>query len=170
MLTLILAALLVLYADANRSSYYMDAALILSLLGLYGDARPGPLLWGEEDLLVASAFASAIPYVADALVILGVFVMTVGVYGAIRMPDTYTKLHAMSKAVFLGVVSLCASSAVTGDPAIIYRAILIGVFLLVTTPISAFVIARAAFLRGERMEAPGVRDESGKGLPRRTSS
>jgi multicomponent Na+:H+ antiporter subunit F len=30
MLTLILAALLVLYA--NRSSYYMDAALILSLL------------------------------------------------------------------------------------------------------------------------------------------
>jgi multicomponent Na+:H+ antiporter subunit F len=32
MLTLILAALLILYADANRSSYYMDAALILSLL------------------------------------------------------------------------------------------------------------------------------------------
>ena len=32
MLTLILAALLVLYADATRSSYYMDAALILSLL------------------------------------------------------------------------------------------------------------------------------------------
>jgi len=30
--TLILAALLVLYADANRSSYYMDAALVLSLL------------------------------------------------------------------------------------------------------------------------------------------
>ena len=119
---------------------------------------------------MASAFASAIPYVADALVILGVFVMTVGVYGAIRMPDTYTNLHAMSKSVFLGVVSLCASSTVTGDPAIIYRAILIGVFLLVTTPISSFVIARAAYLRGERMEEPGVRDESGKGLPRRTSS
>ncbi|HEX2183850.1 MAG TPA: monovalent cation/H+ antiporter complex subunit F [Rubrobacteraceae bacterium] len=32
MLTLILAALLILYADANRSPYYMDAALILSLL------------------------------------------------------------------------------------------------------------------------------------------
>jgi multicomponent Na+:H+ antiporter subunit F len=32
MLTLILAALLILYADANRSSYFMDAALILSLL------------------------------------------------------------------------------------------------------------------------------------------
>lgn len=32
MLTLILIALLVLYADANRSPYFMDAALVLSLL------------------------------------------------------------------------------------------------------------------------------------------
>ena len=114
--------------------------------------------------------ASALAYLADALVILGVFVMTVGVYGAIRMPDTYTKLHAMSKAVFLGVISLCASSTVTGDPEIIYRAVLIAAFLLVTTPISAFSIARSAFLREERMEEPDARDESGKDLPRRSSS
>jgi multicomponent Na+:H+ antiporter subunit F len=32
MLTLILVALLILYADANRSPYYTDAALVLSLL------------------------------------------------------------------------------------------------------------------------------------------
>jgi multicomponent Na+:H+ antiporter subunit F len=32
MLTLILVALLVLYADSERSQYYMDAALVLSLL------------------------------------------------------------------------------------------------------------------------------------------
>ena len=32
-LTLILVALLVLYADANRSPYYMDAAVVLSLVG-----------------------------------------------------------------------------------------------------------------------------------------
>ena len=31
-MTLILVALLVLYADANRSSYYMDAAVVLSLV------------------------------------------------------------------------------------------------------------------------------------------
>ena len=79
------------------------------------------------------------------LVILGVFVMTVGVYGVIRMPDTYTRLHAAGKAVFLGVISLCAASVVTGDPAIISRAALVAAFLMVTTPISAFVIARAAF-------------------------
>jgi multicomponent Na+:H+ antiporter subunit G len=114
---------------------------------------------------LASAVA---PYLADALVVVGVLVMTVGVYGAIRMPDTYTKLHSMSKAVFLGVVTLCASSLVTGDPAIIFRAILIAAFLLITTPISALVIARAAFLRGEKMESPRARDESGRGLAGRT--
>jgi multicomponent Na+:H+ antiporter subunit F len=35
-LTLLLVALLVLYADANRSSYYMDAAVVLSLLAFVG--------------------------------------------------------------------------------------------------------------------------------------
>jgi multicomponent Na+:H+ antiporter subunit G len=115
---------------------------------------------------VGSLVSFLVPYLADALVVLGLFVMTVGVYGVIRMPDTYTRLHAASKAVFLGVISLCASSVVTGDPDIIYRAVLISAFLIVTTPISAFVIARAAFLRGERMETPGALDESGKDLPK----
>ncbi len=111
---------------------------------------------------MGGAISSVVPYLADALVLLGVFVMTVGVYGAIRMPDSFTKLHAMSKAVFLGVVSLCLSSAVTGDPQVIYRVALIAAFLVVTTPISAFVIARAAYLREEPMRAPDPVDESGR--------
>lgn len=108
-----------------------------------------------------------LPFVADALVVLGVLVMTVGVYGAVRMPDTYTRLHAMGKVVVLGVVSLCLSSVVTADPAIILRAALIAAFLLITTPISSFVIGRASFLRGEGMQAPHARDESGRDLPHR---
>lgn len=35
-LTLVLVALLVLYADATRSPYYLDVALILSLLAFVG--------------------------------------------------------------------------------------------------------------------------------------
>ena len=35
-LTLILVAVLVLYAAANRSSYYMDAAVVLSLVAFVG--------------------------------------------------------------------------------------------------------------------------------------
>ncbi len=111
--------------------------------------------------------AAVVPYLADALVVLGVFIMTVGVYGVIRMPDTYTRLHAASKAVFLGVISLLVASVVTGDPEIILRAVLIGVFLILTTPVSAHVIGHAAYQRGERMEAPEAIDESGRDLPGR---
>ncbi len=105
---------------------------------------------------------AASPFLADALVVLGVIVMTLGVYGIIRLPDTYARLHAASKVVSLGVVSLLLASTVTGDPAVIFRVALIAAFLVVTTPVSAHVVARAAYLRGERMESRGAVDESGK--------
>jgi len=104
------------------------------------------------------------PWLADALVILGVFGMTVGVYGIIRMPDIYNRLHAASKVVFLGVLSLLIASTVTNDARIISRVVLIGAFLILTTPVSAHVIARAAFLKGQKMETPNPVDESGRGL------
>lgn len=102
------------------------------------------------------------PYLADALVVFGLAIMTVGVYGLIRLPDTYARLHAASKIVSLGVISLLLSSTVTGDPAVIFRVALISAFLVVTTPVSAHVVARAAYLRGERMEGRQTIDESGK--------
>jgi multicomponent Na+:H+ antiporter subunit G len=104
-------------------------------------------------------------WIADALVLLGVVVMTIGVYGVFRMPDVYTELHAASKAVFLGVIALLAASVATGDPAIVARAALIAVFLVLTTPVAAHVIALGAFLQEERMETPGALDESGRDLP-----
>jgi multicomponent Na+:H+ antiporter subunit G len=104
------------------------------------------------------------PWLADVMVILGVFGMTVGVYGIVRMPDIYNRLHAASKVVFLGVLSLLIASTVTNDARIISRVVLIGTFLILTTPVSAHVIARAAFLRGQKMETPNPVDESGRGL------
>ncbi len=103
---------------------------------------------------------------ADALVVFGVFIMTIGVYGMIRLPDTYTRLHAASKAVVLGVISLLAASVVTADPRIIYRVALIGAFLILTTPVSAHVIARAAYSKREKLESPDAVDESSKDLIR----
>lgn len=106
------------------------------------------------------ALRSLAPYLADALVLLGITVMTVGVYGIIRMPDVYTKLHAASKAVFLGAISLALASIATGDMDIILRVLLISGVLLITTPISSHVIAHAAAIEQERMQTPGAIDES----------
>lgn len=100
------------------------------------------------------------PWIADVLVIIGIFGMTVGVYGIVRMPDVYNKLHAASKVVFLGVIMLLLASVVTGDAEIIMRAFLIGVFLVLTTPVSAHVVGRAAYQRRYRMRTPGAIDES----------
>ena len=98
--------------------------------------------------------------------ILGVLVMTVGVYGVIRMPDTYTGCTRRARPSSWALSLFGSPRVVTGNPEIILRAILIAAFLMVTTPISALVIARAALLRGEKMETPGALDESGKNLRR----
>ena len=119
---------------------------------------------------VTGALAAIAPWIADALVIIGIFGMTVGIYGMLRMPDVYNKLHASSKVVFLGVMMLLLASAATNEAEIVYRVLLIGVFLVLTTPVAAHVIGKAAFLRSYKMEAPDAIDESEKGLNRRSGS
>ncbi len=111
------------------------------------------------------AASAMIPFLADALVVLGVLVMTVGVYGVIRMPDTYTRLHAASKTVVLGMMPLLLASAFIGDTRVVLRVILIGLFLLVTTPVSAHMVGRAAYLRKESMQAPEAVDEWDRDSP-----
>lgn len=100
------------------------------------------------------------PYLADALVVLGVFIMTLGVIGIIRMPDVYTKMHAASKAVFLGTISFAMASIVTNEWEIIARVILIAGILMITTPVASQIIARAAAIEHELMRSPGAVDES----------
>jgi multicomponent Na+:H+ antiporter subunit G len=97
---------------------------------------------------------------ADALIVLGLAVITVGVYGVVRMPDVYTQLHAASKAAFLGVALLLASASVGGDGAIIARSGLIVALLAVTTPVAAHATARAARRREEPLRTPGAVDET----------
>jgi len=88
-------------------------------------------------------------WVADALVLVGLLVMTLGVLGLFRMPGVLLQLHAASKAVFLGVIAFCVASTATGEGEVIARAALIAVFLLLTTPVAAHAVARAAHRTGE---------------------
>lgn len=97
---------------------------------------------------------------ADALTLLGLAILTIGVYGVVRLPDVYTQLHAASKAGFLGVAALLAAAAVEGDGAIAARAVLIVALLAVTTPVAAHAVARAAHRREEPLRTPGAVDES----------
>ena len=82
-------------------------------------------------------------------IILGTLTITLGMVGLLRAPSIYTRLHAASKAVALGVVSFCVAAFLVGETEVRLRLILIGVFLLLTTPVASHVIAQAAHRTGE---------------------
>ncbi|HZY67232.1 MAG TPA: monovalent cation/H(+) antiporter subunit G, partial [Devosia sp.] len=65
--------------------------------------------------------------------------------GLLRFPDVYTRLHAASKAGALGAgLILLGSAFAAGDLAYSVRAVLGFVFIILTSPISAHLLGRAA--------------------------
>lgn len=107
----------------------------------------------------------ALTWLADGLIVLGLLILTIGVYGLVRLPDLYTKLHAVSLIGFLGLVPFLIAAGTTGNPAFIYRVLLIGGTLLLTSAIATHAVAHAAYVRGDRFETPGLADESGREFP-----
>ena len=111
--------------------------------------------------------------IVDVLVVIGLAIMTLGVYGIVRFPDVYTQLHASGKAAFLGVSALLVAAAIDGGAAIVSRVVLTVVLLALTTPVAAHAIAQAAHHRREPMRSPGAVDETattpGATVPPRTA-
>jgi multicomponent Na+:H+ antiporter subunit G len=69
--------------------------------------------------------------------------------GILRFPDVYTRLHAASKAGPLGAgLILLAVGFESGDWAIAIRCVLGFLFLVLTSPVSAHLLARAALKTG----------------------
>ncbi|HEX8539786.1 MAG TPA: monovalent cation/H(+) antiporter subunit G [Cystobacter sp.] len=88
--------------------------------------------------------AEALKWVADALVLLGLVAVTVSVVGVIRMPGILMRAHAAGQAVFVGVVIILMGAVGSGQWPLMGRALLVAVFLMLTAPMSAHAIARAA--------------------------
>ena len=66
--------------------------------------------------------------------------------GVLRMPDVFTRMQASTKASTLGLGCLLIGAALQlADLASIIRVVSIGAFILLTTPVSAHVIARASY-------------------------
>ena len=66
--------------------------------------------------------------------------------GVMRMPDVFTRMQASTKASTLGLGCLLVGAALQlGDFASFIRVVSIGAFTLLTTPVAAHVIARAAY-------------------------
>jgi multicomponent Na+:H+ antiporter subunit G len=84
----------------------------------------------------------------------------VAALGVLRMPDVFTRMQASTKASTLGLGCLAFGAALhLGDAASAVRLLSIVLFLLLTTPVSAHVIARAAYRAGVPLWSGTVLDE-----------
>jgi multicomponent Na+:H+ antiporter subunit G len=80
--------------------------------------------------------------------------------GVVRMPDVFTRMQASTKASTLGLGCLLIGAALQfADVASLIRVVSIGAFTLLTTPVSAHVIARASYLADIPLWSGTVLDE-----------
>lgn len=91
------------------------------------------------------------------LVLAGAFFTFVGSLGLWRLRDFYTRLHGPTKASTLGVGCLLIASAtffsLSGEGLSLHE-VLVTLFLFITAPISAHLLAKAALHRRLRSLAP----------------
>ena len=88
-------------------------------------------------------------YISAVLLLCGSLLSAIAALGILRFPDIYTRLHAASKAGPLGAgLILLGVAFASCDWAIAVRCLLGLVFLIVTSPVSAHLLARAALRTG----------------------
>ncbi|SLN24444.1 Na(+)/H(+) antiporter subunit G [Aquimixticola soesokkakensis] len=84
-------------------------------------------------------------YIAGCLILLGGFFSVSAAIGLLRLPDALTRMHASTKVGTLA--SLCmllACAFAFGDLDVFARCVIAVFFLLVTAPVAAHMIGRAA--------------------------
>lgn len=84
---------------------------------------------------------------ADLFLLLGAGFCFLGALGLIRMPDVYNRIQAGTKAVTLGALCMLVGVGII-YPAWWSKLLLIGVFILITNPVSSSTIARAFLVSG----------------------
>ena len=84
-----------------------------------------------------------------ALVLLGAGFALIGSIGLARLPDIFTRLHGPTKATTLGVGSILLGSILyfSVRQGLSLHEVLVSLFLFLTAPVSAHLIARAALQR-----------------------
>ncbi len=81
------------------------------------------------------------------LLVIGAFLMLVAALGVVRFPDVYTRMHAASKSVSLGLVCmLIALVLFFSTPMIAFKSVAGIIFVFLTIPVASHMIGRAAYL------------------------
>lgn len=88
-------------------------------------------------------------FVSVLLLIIGSVLMLISALGVVRLPDVYLRMSASTKSSTIGVASVLLATAIYfSDLGIATRAIATIIFLLLTAPVAAHMIGRAAYFNG----------------------
>lgn len=102
----------------------------------------------------------AVTLLVAVLLVVGAIFSLLAAIGIIRFPDLYTRMHAASKAGTIGSGLLLLAAGVHSlDPAILIRALAGFFFFVLTAPISAHLLAKAAHQAGYRLTKLSVIDQ-----------
>lgn len=105
-------------------------------------------------------------WIAYIIMIIGLFFELFGVLGLIRMPDLYSRLQAAVKCIAFGsVIILLGVFVFFGLNSSGYKALLGIAVILITVPVSAHAVARAAHRSKVAMTEEAVTDDYSKDFP-----
>jgi multicomponent Na+:H+ antiporter subunit G len=80
------------------------------------------------------------------LVAVGTLFLCLGSVGLVRLPDVFCRMHATTKSTTFGACGVLLAALVdAGSSPVGLKALLAIVFLLLTAPVGAHMIARAAY-------------------------
>ncbi len=92
---------------------------------------------------------------------IGVLFLFLGSLGIFRLPDVYNRLQAGTKCTTLGAFFTVVGVGIM-EPAWILKTLIIAFFILLTNPVAAHALGRAAKKAGVPLWKKSVADESAK--------
>jgi multicomponent Na+:H+ antiporter subunit G len=108
--------------------------------------------------------------IASVLMIVGSLFCLLAAVGMLRLPDTLIRMHAATKAGTLGTGFILVAEAVSaGQLSTTLKVIAIIIFLLLTAPVAAHLIGRAAYHRGISLYQETWLDELGEAIAKNSS-
>lgn len=85
------------------------------------------------------------------LMLVGAFFFLTGTVGYLRLPDFFTRMHAIGKSDTLGAfLSMLGVACFTGLTLLSVKIVLVAVFILIANPTATHAMARAALSAGLR--------------------
>lgn len=83
------------------------------------------------------------------LLVVGIFFVVAGVVGVIRMPDTFCRLQSATNIATMGAMPIALACSIYGfsesNTSLGIKSLIIVVFLLISNPVGAHAMARAAY-------------------------